>query len=370
MFNAFLLRKLVFQVFTVLILLSNCDIKAQHLKRGFSKAEYIDLLKVSAKHGDSIYFNAIGDPENYQFKYRSPVVGLDNLWDLWISPDSIAVISIRGTTTNSVSWLANFYAAMIPAQGTLYLSQADSFHYKLAEHPNAAVHAGWVVSTAFLAKDIMPKLDSCYKSGIKDFIILGHSQGGAIAYLMTSYLLYLKKDGTLPQDIWFKTYCSAGPKPGNLYYAYDYESITYPGWAFNVVNAADWVPETPVSIQTINDFNKTNPFVSAKAMIKKQKFPNNLLFRYVYNRLDKPTRRAQRNYQKYLGKMTSKLVQKHLPEFKSPAYYTSNDYVRVGNMIVLMGDAEYFKLYPDDSKQPFVHHFHPPYLYLVNKLPD
>jgi hypothetical protein len=35
-------------------------------------------------------------------------MGLKYRWDLWISKDSIAVISVRGTTLDPVSWLANF----------------------------------------------------------------------------------------------------------------------------------------------------------------------------------------------------------------------------------------------------------------------
>ncbi|HPN72156.1 MAG TPA: hypothetical protein PLZ32_21680, partial [Saprospiraceae bacterium] len=77
----------------------------------------------------------------------------------------------------------------------------------------------------------MPKIDSLYKTGTKEFLIMGHSQGGAIAYLMTSYLYNLQQLGQLPIDIKFKTYCSAAPKPGNLYYAYEYEAMTQGGWA-------------------------------------------------------------------------------------------------------------------------------------------
>ncbi|MFT3703407.1 MAG: lipase family protein [Agriterribacter sp.] len=343
---------------------------SQHLHPGFNKKEYIEMLKVSAKFGDSNYIRAFPEPEKFHFVYRSPEVGLGNMWDLWTSTDSIAVISIRGTTSASVSWLANFYAAMVPAQGQLQLSATDTFSYKLASNPRATVHVGWLISMAYLVKDLMPRIDSCYNNGIKDFIIMGHSQGGAIAFLLTAYLRELQFSNTLHQHIQFKTYCSAGPKPGNLYFAQEYEAHTQQGWAYNVVNSADWVPETPVSIQTVNDFNAVNPFITAKDQIKKLKFPTNLLMRYVYNRLDKPTRKAQRNYQKYLGKMTSTQIKKALPDFQPPAYAESNDYVRTGNTIVLLADEEYYKLYPNDKDKIFTHHFHPPYLYLANKLPD
>lgn len=340
----------------------------QQLRPGFDKAEYIELLKVSARFGDSAYVSSFPAPQQFRPVYRSPVVGLDNRWDLWTT-QSVAVLSIRGTTANSVSWLGNFYAAMVPAKGELQLSDNEKFAYELAADPKAAVHVGWLVSMAFLSKDILPKVDSCYRAGIKDVIVMGHSQGGAIAFLLTAYLNNLQKQGRLPADIRFKTYCSAGPKPGNLYFAYAYEAATQNGWAYNVVNSADWVPEVPMSIQTVNDFNPTNPFRSAPGIIKKQKLPQRIALKYVYNSLSKPALKAQKNYQKYLGNVTSKTVAKNLNGYLSPDYYNSNNYVRTGNTIVLLADSTYYRQYPDSREKVFTHHFHPPYLYLASKLP-
>ena len=341
------------------------------LSSGFDRDEYIELMKLSARTSAAEnYYSKIAEPQHFKMLYQSPVIGLDNLWDLWSDGKGIATISIRGTTTNSTSWLANFYAAMVPAKGQLQLADNDVFEYELASNPKAAVHVGWLVSTAFLTRDMIPKIDSTYKSGTKNIIIVGHSQGGAIAYLVTSYLYNLQKTGKLPADIRFKTYCSAGPKPGNLYYAYEYEAMTQNGWAYNVVNAADWVPEVPISIQTLNDFNPSNPFIHAEGIIKKQKFPANLALKYMYNQLSKPPNKAQKRYQKYLGSMTSKTVQKTLPGFVPPAYYPSSHYVRTGNMIVLIPDEEYLKRYPE-SRTPdnlFPHHLHPQYLLLAEKL--
>ena len=344
---------------------------AQTLHPGFDKQEYIELLKLSARTTASpAYYNTIAQPQHFRMLYQSPVMGLGNLWDLWADSNNTAVISLRGTTVEAVSWLGNFYAAMVPAKGQLQISDKEIFSYHLASNPKAAVHVGWLLSMAFLSKDILPKIDSCYKAGIKDMIIMGHSQGGAIAFLLTAYLYNLQKQALLPADIRFKTYCSAGPKPGNLYFAYEYEAMTQYGWAYNVVNSADWVPETPMSIQTTNDYNNSNPFIGAKKMINKMKFPKNIALRYVYSRLDNPTKAAQRRYQNYLGKMVSKSVKKLLPGFKPPPYYQSNHYVRAGNTIVLLADSVYFTKFPESTTSLFPHHFHPPYLYLAEKLPD
>jgi hypothetical protein len=215
----------------------------------------------------------------------------------------------------------------------------------------------------------LPKIDSLYKAGTKDFYITGHSQGGAICFLLTSYLYSLQRQNLLPKDIRFKTYCIAGPKVGNLYYAYDYEAMTQYGWAYNVVNSADWVPESMFSIQTADDFNNTNPFINAKEFISKQSFPKNIVLKHFYNQMDNPTRKAEYRFQRSLGNFLEKYIKGYLPEFKPPVYFNSMAYVRVGNTIVLLADEDYYKLYPDNPQKAFVHHLHSPYLYLAEKLP-
>ncbi|RYD55416.1 MAG: lipase family protein [Sphingobacteriales bacterium] len=348
---------------------ATCTANAQKLKAGFDKQEYMELLRLYSRQGDSTFYKDIPRSNKYRRIYRSPVVGLENRWDLCVSKDSVAVISLRGTIDKPMSWLANFYSAMVPAKGQATLADDYTFDYHLADNPRASVHIGWLVCTGFLSRDILPKLDSCYKVGIKDYIILGHSQGGAISYLLTSHFNSLKKQGKIPADVVFKTYCSASPKPGNLYYAYDYEHMTYGGWAYNVVNSADWVPETPVAVQTIYDNNDVNPFSNARATIRKQKFPQNTALSYIYARLKKPSLKANRRNQKILGKMLSKYIKGHLKGYKEPKYYPSSNYVRTGTYIVLLADDAYYKKFPDDKDNIFVHHLLQPYLYLAEQLP-
>ncbi len=346
---------------------------SQSLMPGFDKEEYTQMMYISAKTSalDSVYYNKFPNPGNFQNHYRSASIGLDNLWELWVDESNKqAAISIRGTTENAESWLANFYAAMVPAKGALTLAENDVFTYHLADDPKAAVHVGWLLSTAFLSKEIIPQINALYDRGIKNVLIVGHSQGGAISYLLTAYLYGLQREHQLPSDIRFKTYCSAAPKPGNLYFAYEYEAMTQGGWAYNVVNASDWVPEMPISIQTLRDFNYSNPFTNAKWMIKKQKFPANLVLKHVYNQLDKPTKKAQKKYEKYLGDMAAQIIKQFIPEFEPPVLYSSNHYVRTGATIVLLPDDNYFQVYPDDSSKLFPHHFHDPYLFLLKQLPE
>jgi hypothetical protein len=335
------------------------------LKPGFDKEEFLELLKVSSRQGDSLYNPDLPAPEKFQKIYRSAEMGLDNRWDLWVSEDKMACISIRGTTTKQVSWLDNFYAAMVPASGSLKISNDFVFNYHLSDDTRAAVHTGWLIATAFLSRDMLPKIDSLHQVGYKDFYIMGHSQGGAIAYLLTAMLIKGQKTGEITDDIRFKTYCSAAPKPGNLYFAYDYENMTKSGWALTVINAADWVPQAPFSIQTVGDFVELSPFTNARGVIRKQAFLKRIVMTKVYNSLDKPTEKANRKFQKYLGKNLEVFIRKVLPEFESPAYVNSSNYVRTGKQIVLYPNEEYFKLFPQDKSNIWVNHMFEGYLYLT-----
>jgi len=337
------------------------------LKPGFDKAEYLEMLSVTSRQIDTLREEKVPGPKRSRRLSRSPVVGLDNRWELWLRDDGVGIISLRGTTEKAVSWLENFYAAMVPATGQLELGPGDTFSYKLANNPRAAVHVGWLLGVAYMSKTILPKIDSCSKAGINEFIIIGHSQGGALSFLLTSYLNYLRGN-RLPANLRIKTYCSAAPKPGNLHYAYDYEAMTQGGWGFNVVNAADWVPQTPFSIQTIDDYSPTNPFKDISAGLKKQKFFQRIALNYAFKKMDRPTRKAQKEFQRFLGNFASKTVQKNLPGYKPSDYFKSNHYVRTGQFIVLYPNEAYYQKFPDNTRQVFIHHFFEPYFMLTNQL--
>ena len=348
-------------------MLSYC-LQAQTLLPGFDPDEYAAMLRISASQVDVQFRGQTPKEVAYTRVYRSKEVGLHNKWDMWMNKDNtIMTISLRGTTSDKDSWLENFYSAMVPATGSMRLDSNYVFHYKMANDPKAMVHAGWTIGVGSLAPDVMLKIKEQYAKGIRQIIIEGHSQGGALSYLMTSYLRYQQMDGNLPKDMIIKTYCSAAPKPGNLYYAYDFDYITRGGWAFNVVNSADWVPETPVSIQTIDDFNKINPFANSKQQLKGQKGIVRLALKHVTRRLTKTPRKARKNYERYVGKMAYKQVKAYLPYLEKPKLPGSANYMRAGIPIVLQADAEYYTKFPDSGNNVFRHHLFEPYYYLLKK---
>ncbi|MFV0573197.1 MAG: lipase family protein [Xanthomarina gelatinilytica] len=357
----------------IIFLITPYEIYAQRLTPHFDKNEFEDLFKLNLGF-KSIEGKASIPIDSFAYDqiYTSKSLGLDNQWSLWKHKEkNVAAICIRGTGPSTESWLENIYAAMVPAKGELILSEKDTFRYKLAEHPRAAVHVGWLVGVAFLSKEILPKIDSLYKTDIKDFYLIGHSQGGALVTLLHAYLKCLQLNSKIPNDLIFKTYASAAPKTGNLYFAYYFEHITQNGYAFNVVNTADWVPEVPLSIQTLDDFNEVNPLSGLEEAIKKTGFFRRVALKSIYKNLKKPMDKARNKYQKYLGEEVSKMIRKSLPNFQPPEYFNSNHYMRVGRTIVLYADEEYYKEFPADPKSEyyiFTHHLFEPYKYLLDKL--
>lgn len=178
----------------MVVLLHQCPVIAQDFGPGFNKEEYLEMMRISVQTSlVDEYIAQHEAPVNFFRAYQSPVMGLDNYYDLWLNEDrTAAVFSIRGTTTQQESWLENIFAAMIPAMGKIQLSPNEMFEYALATHPEAAMHAGWTVGMAFIARDAIPKIRDLAQRKIRNIYIVGHSQGGAIAYLLTAQLRHMQ----------------------------------------------------------------------------------------------------------------------------------------------------------------------------------
>lgn len=352
----------------LLSLFYSANSKAQTLQPGFDAAEYGDLLQLNfVIMGDTVPIATeyAMNKGSYKKLFRSPEVGLYNRCEVYTRNNNTVVISLRGTVGKAESWLENFYFAMVKANGSFQLNDSTNFSYKLAADSQAFVHVGWLLGLASLAPYITQQLEPLLAKGITSVIVMGHSQGGALAFLTTSYLWYKYHDKYPGMQL--KTYASAAPKPGNLYYAYDFDYISRNGYGFRIVNSADWVPETPVSIQTINDFNSVNPIIDAKQILKKQKFIARVALTHVYNKLNNSSYRAMKNYRKYMGNTMGKQVNKALPQFQPPAYEYGINYMTAGAPIILVADSVYHAKFPYDGKDKFVHHMLKPYMYLLNQ---
>lgn len=358
-------------IISVLSFINLNGVNAQSvLKSGFSPQEYKEVLSINSNHFDTLLGkHPLPAPASTRI-FRSQEQGFDSKWDYWKTNSNIGVISIRGTAPTKLSWLENFYAAMIPATGKIIISDSTEFNYKLAKDSKAYVHAGWVFGLSFMAEDINKLMHKEYENGVSNFIIVGHSQGGVLAIMLRSYLEYVSN--SLGNKIIIKTYASAPPKPGNLYYAYDFEEITQGGWAFRVVNTADWVPEMPLSVQRISDLNPVNPLAQIDKLIAKEPWYSRYYVNKTINNLDNKSSKLQSRYTKLFGDKSFKYVSTAFPEAESPTYAESFNYTVCGNAIILRPTDEYRINYVEKSDYSiFVNHHFYAYWFLINsQYPD
>ena len=358
--------KILFTLFLSFLSLNNSY--SQKLSPGFDPVEYKNLLLITAAQGMPGSSSNLPKPDGYELVYTSPTVGLDNLWTMWLREDSVCVISIRGTTLQMDSWSEDFYAAMVPAQGTIIISPENIFSYKLAEHPDAHVHSGWLIGLGTLVPTIIEQINVWHEKGMKEFIILGHSQGGAITYLLTSYLHYYGT-GQIPDDVKFKTYSSAPPKPGNVYYSYDYDNITRGGWALRVYNSEDWVPQMPITIQTMSDFAPINPFSLEDSLTAKMGFLDKIFFDLLLDFISGKLDDSRDILREILGNVIyDKSISKYLPQIGQPVYSETMNYYPCGVPVVLMVTPGYYD-YVKTLGLPtlFENHLMSAYLYLLEK---
>lgn len=329
----------------------------QKLKPNFDIDEYCECVCMASHFRlmtglDSIYYSP--KPQQYRRIYSSPVVGFDNMWELWQSTDNIIAISIRGSVTTMKSWMSNFHAGMVAANGEFILNK--KYNYSLCDNQLASVHVGWLGGMLSMSEDIISHIDSCYLAGNRDFIITGHSQGGGICFILTAYLYTLQSQGKLPQDIRFKTYCSAAPKPGDYAFACEYEYMTRGGWAYNVINPDDWVPEVPLSVQTMKDFRPTNPFSRLNQLTDTLRAIDRFKIKFLFNKLGKPLKKSEKLLRKYLGSIIGKMLIKEEPSYSIPKFRKCANYARTGVTIILKTDPKYHELHPLIANDIFEHH--------------
>ncbi|MCB9170264.1 MAG: lipase family protein [Flavobacteriales bacterium] len=218
-----------------------------HFGPGFDPAEARDMMMLCTTH---TFKDLYGDdhamiPDGYERVYIAFDRGLDNMFQVF-RRGGVGVIEFRGSTADPLSWMENIHSAMIPARGTIDID-GRSFDYDLADDTAAAVHAGYTLGIGFLADDVVDELLKLHQQGIRDILITGHSQGGALALLMRAYL-ERSSPMRLPEDLRFKTYAFANPMVGNAAFVAEYErACARDGSSFSIVNPDDPVPKMPLS---------------------------------------------------------------------------------------------------------------------------
>lgn len=339
------------------------------LKPGFDARECEEVWKLNMAFLETADLNGFdGFPDGYTLNYRSEALGLDNMGHIWLRQDSTVVIMLRGTTANVSSILADFYCAMAPATGSVQLNQETTFEYQLASDPRAAVHAGFLIGFAYLANDIQARIRDLYSTGYRNFLIGGHSQGGALCYYFSAWLMQLRKDGTY-KDIVVKTYASAPPKMGNMYFAYDYDHANRSLWSFSIVNTADPVPEMPFTTQQVEiDMNEPNPILNLMDRFDDLPFFERIFVKRAFNKMKKRAEKSSASYQRYLGSHVGKMIHRSLPGMVLPPPVQTTYFVRPGVPITLATNQAYAD-YVENAPRYF-HHGIDPYRFLLHQYYD
>lgn len=263
-------------------------------------------------------------PSGYKKEYSSGIYGMDNKYQVYIK-DKIAIINLRGSTDQKISWLENIYFAMIPAKGTITIS-GDKFNYCFAKDPAAAVHAGYALGIAYMHNDIVYHINTLNKEGIYHIIITGHSQGGSLANMLRAYLENLPDD-VLSKKNKFKTYSFAAPKVGNKVFASEYYNrYAANGSSYNIINPSDAIPALPPGY---NDSTYVSDNLK-KVLFNRESFSlKTLITDGAANLLeDKIVKLAN-----ILGASTSGQISNDLGQVSLPHYTKDVNYHRLGNLV-------------------------------------
>ncbi|HET6990522.1 MAG TPA: lipase family protein, partial [Bacteroidia bacterium] len=125
--------------------------------------------------------------------------------------------------------------------------------------------------------------------------------------------------------------------------------------------------EVPISIQTLSDIERGNPFANINVVMGGAKGSTRMIAKHVVRKMNRSVKKARKRFTKYLGKRSGFFVRKKLETFPKQQYVASLNYMTCGVPIILPADAAYHKKYPDDVKNVFRHHGFAPYLYLLNQ---
>ncbi len=325
-------------LFFILIAGNNC---MAQFSKGFDKREVKDMIAICNSYTFLELYKSDADiiPSAYKKIYTSPVLGMDNKFQLY-QYGNVAVINLRGSTDKQLSWVENTYSAMIAAKGMIKIN-GDTFNYCFAQNKAATVHSGYALAIGYLHKDLLKQIKGLNTKGIYHFIITGHSQGGALANMLRAYL-----ENTSGLEIAnennFKTYAFAAPMTGNKNFATEYNaSYCNDKSSFNIVNPADMVPTLPLS------YNDTSYLADnvKDLLLKKDSF------NFKKMATDGGALLLEKKLSKlvnWMGWSASQKINTDIGPVVMPAYVTGINYHPVGNRIELAG-FEYPKILKDSA---------------------
>lgn len=348
-----------------IFLLLGTQINAQ-FSQGLDKNEATAMMRLASypfiteKGGDSLMSAELS---KYKIIKTVDSIAMDNSWSIIKFKDK-GIISFRGTTSKQISWLENFYSAMIPAKGEITLPTGKIVNYKFSGNKRAGIQTGWSLAIIIMYPEIIEDIKKLNNEGIFNIYITGHSQGGALALLFRAFLEHIP-ESILSLKNNYKTYAFAAPKPGNRFFSYDYNRICNSNLSsFTFINPYDWVPLTPFTVQSPNNTVEVNPF-SEFENSKEGSLIKRIALHQMYNSMKNPIVKSQKKLNKTLGKRVGNLIKKDIGDFKVPEYLLDASYFPVGISIMLKQFQPIVN--PKDNKDIFWQHHPSNYIKLVDQ---
>jgi len=281
-------------------------------------------------------------PKDYKKIFTSPVIGMDNKFQVYEKGD-VAIINFRGSTAQVTSWIENMYSAMIPAEGVITLDKTNH-PYKFARDTGAAVHAGYALAIVLLSSTIVDQVKQLNARGIHNIIITGHSQGGALAHLTRAYLENLPK-GKLSSKNIYKTYAFANPMCGNRGFSEEYDSrYSDANMSYSIINPEDWVPQMPMHYEEsgkILSKDRLKDWLFGKKSFDIRKLGMELVIRKFEKNL--------KDYVNSSNKLIESMISKAYGSVDMPDYIRDINFFQVGTIRPLQSFA-YPKVKIDKSK--------------------
>jgi hypothetical protein len=309
-----------------LLFLSTSTSFAQ-LREGFDPDEVKALISMCNSYTfQNLYgSDAAIAPKNYKKVFTSPVIGMDNKFQVYTKGD-LGVINFRGSTSQITSWVENMYSAMIPAKGVILLDK-EEHAYCFAKDTSAGVHAGYALTAVLLSPTILDQIKKLNQQGIYNILITGHSQGGALANITRAYLENLPA-GTLSSKNVYKTYAFANPMCGNKSFSDEYH-VRYceNNMSYSIINPADLVPSMPMHYQEkgkILSVDRLKSWVLGKETLDIRKLGVELVI--------KTFEKSLKSYVNSSNRLIEKVISMSYGSVDMPDYIRDINYFQVGNI--------------------------------------
>lgn len=361
--------------FLVLSLLLSLSVfsgfRAQNWPSGFDPVAFLRYTSLNQAFGDTIDTLKLGrEIDGYVCEYLSEPLALDYCWAKWMHELHVPVLAVRGTIQTRKSWLANGFAGMFPARDTIR-NIDEIWPYCFAEHPEARVHAGWAIGSVLLSHDMLPHILEIAKTGKREIVLTGHSQGGALVWLLSMQFYFWQQQGILPSDLKFTVYTIGSPKPGNLWFAREFLTKYPPERAFNVFSNPDVVPLLPPTLQYIDPEAEGYGFHTGRKDFTDDN--HSAIYSSLFSRARKfqrPLRKAAKKYHFILGNFAGVTVHRYLDSYQWPKTISDFNYHHVGTPVMLVPDADYLAFFNADSANSiFAHHSLSSYRWFFEKHP-